>query len=98
MLGVVLYPVNAMLFGPGVYEVVSKMSPNVRFNSFRNAMSPEDMLFKAQDSVQAGGMGHGVCFLLLKREDIVGTHHVPTCAFICMTTGNTEGSGIVNLP
>lgn len=61
-------------------------------------MSSEDLLFKAKDSVPAGGMGHRVYFLLLKREDIVGTHHVSSCAFICMTAGKIGGIGIVNLP
>lgn len=29
MIGCVTHPVNAMLLGPGVYEVVSEMSPVV---------------------------------------------------------------------
>ncbi len=29
MIGDVIYPLDAMLFGPGVYEVVSEMSPIV---------------------------------------------------------------------
>jgi len=29
MIGDVIHPLNAMLFGPGVYEVVTEMSPIV---------------------------------------------------------------------
>ncbi|PKU32057.1 ras-related protein rab-21 [Limosa lapponica baueri] len=39
MTGDVINPLNAMLFGPGVNEAVSEMSPIVRLKSFRDAMS-----------------------------------------------------------
>ena len=40
MIGDAIYPLSAMLFGPGVYEVVSEMSPIVSLSSFWGAMSP----------------------------------------------------------
>lgn len=52
-----------MLFGPGIYEAVLEMSAIVQLTSFWGASLPQDLLFKAQDSVMAGGMGHGVYFL-----------------------------------
>lgn len=36
----VTYPLNFMVLGPGVYEVVLEMSPIVCFNSFRDVLSP----------------------------------------------------------
>ena len=40
MIGDVIYPLNAMLFGPGVYEVVLEVSPVVLLDSFWGAMLP----------------------------------------------------------
>ena len=40
MIGDAIYPLNAMFFGPSVYEVVSEMSPVVLLSSFWGAMLP----------------------------------------------------------
>lgn len=56
----VIQQLNAMLFGPGVYEVIFEMSPVVWLNSFWGAVSSQDLLFK---SVSGSGMWHGICFL-----------------------------------
>ena len=40
MTGDVLYPLNAVLLGPGVSEAVWEMSPVARLNSLWGAMSP----------------------------------------------------------
>ena len=60
----VIHPLNAVFFGPGVYEVVTEMSLIVWLSSFWGGMSPQDLLFKAQDSVLGGGMGHRILFQL----------------------------------
>jgi len=40
MVGDVIHPLNAVFFGPGVYEAFTKVSPVVQLNSFGGAMSP----------------------------------------------------------
>lgn len=55
------------------------------------------MLFEAQDSIAGGGKGHGVYFLLLKREDVAGIHYMPVL-LSALLWGRTGGSWIVNLP
>jgi len=62
MVGDVIYSLNTMFFGPGVYEAVMKVSPAVRLNSFGSAMSPQDLFFQAQDGIPGTGMWHRVGF------------------------------------
>lgn len=62
MVVVVIYPHNAVIFGPGGYEIVLEMGPVVWLNSFWGVMSPQYFLFKAQDSISVSGMGHRICF------------------------------------
>jgi len=71
MVGDVIHPLNAMLFVPDAYEIVMEMSLIVRFSSFWSAMSPYDLLFKAQHGVLGGGMGHRVDF----QPSSGGLHH-----------------------
>lgn len=40
----------------------------------------------------------GVSMPLHRREELVGTHHVPPCGFTCVTKGRTQRSGIENIP
>jgi len=40
----------------------------------------------------------GVSSSLLKRENTVGTHHVPSCVFFCMTMERIWGSQMENQP
>jgi len=46
MIGDVVHPLSAVLFGPGVCEAVAEMSPVVSLSSFWDAVSPQDWLFK----------------------------------------------------
>lgn len=62
MIGDVIYPLNAILFGPGVYEAVLELSTLVWINPFWDAVSPYNLLFKVQDSVLGGGVGQGIYF------------------------------------
>ncbi|RMB88610.1 hypothetical protein DUI87_34998 [Hirundo rustica rustica] len=51
---------------PGVYKAVLEMSPIVRLNPLRGTMSPQDLLFKAQDGVPGSSMRHtGLIYLLV---------------------------------
>ncbi|PKU38980.1 inositol -trisphosphate receptor-interacting 1 [Limosa lapponica baueri] len=60
VIGNVIDPFNAMILGPGANEAVSEMSPVAQLNSLWGTMSPQDLLFKAQDGVAGGGMGHRI--------------------------------------
>lgn len=53
MTGSMIYLLNTVVSGPGVYQVIFEMSPIVQLSSFWGAMSPQDLLCKAQDGVQA---------------------------------------------
>ena len=50
--------VDAMLSGTALYDLVLEMSPIVRFSSFPGATLPQDLLFKAQDSISGSDAGH----------------------------------------
>jgi len=91
MVGGVIHPHHAMLFGPEDYQVISEMSPFVSVSSFSGGMSPEHLLFKAQDSVLGGSMQHGIglqpssgCF-----------HH---CDHIALALVGLWQCDIINLP
>jgi len=71
MVGDVIYPLDTVFFGLGVYEAVAKVSPVVRLNSFGSAMSPQDLFFQAQDGIPGGGMGHRAGF----QPSGGGLHH-----------------------
>lgn len=60
--GDVTDPLNATVLGPDVYEDVVEMSPVVWLSSLWATASPQDLLFKAQDSVAGSAVGHGACF------------------------------------
>ncbi|KAM6225864.1 leukotriene B4 receptor 1-like [Porphyrio hochstetteri] len=54
MLGSMISPLDAVFFGPGVYEIVPEVSPIVPLDSFWSDMSSEDWLLKTQDGVPGG--------------------------------------------
>ena len=91
MAGDVIHPLIAMLFGPGVYEVVRKMSPVVQLISFWGAMLPRDLFFKIQDSIPGGGMGHRVGF----QPSGGGLHH---CEHTALALAGLWQCDVVNLP
>jgi len=91
MVGTVIHPLDTVLFGPGVYEAVVKVSPVVRLSSFGNAMSPQDLFFQAQDGILGGGMGHRVGF----QPSSGGLHH---CEHIALALAVLWQCDVVNLP
>jgi len=91
MVGDVIYPLNTMYFGPGVYEAVTKMSPVVQLNHFGGAMSPQDLFFKVQDGIPGGGMVHRVGF----QPSGGGLHH---CEHIALALAGLWQCDVVNLP
>jgi len=91
VIGDVISPLSAMLFGPGVYEVLLGMSPVVRINSFWGAMSPQDLIFKAQDGIPGGAMRHGICF----EASSVCFHH---CKHLALALVSLWECDIINLP
>ena len=91
MVGDVIHPLNTVFFGPGVYEAVTKLSPVVRLNYFRSAMSPQDLLFKAQDSIPGGGMGHRAGI-----QPSGGSLHY--CEHIALALAGLWQCDVVNLP
>jgi len=91
MVGDVIHPLNTMFFGPGVYEVVTKVSPVVRLSSFGGAMSPHDLIFKAQDGIAGGGMGHRVRF----QSSGGGLHH---CEHMALALAGLWQCDVVDLP
>jgi len=60
MVGDVIHPLDTVFFGLGVSEAVAKVSPVVRLIFLGSAMSPQDLLFQAQDGIPGSGMGHRV--------------------------------------
>jgi len=91
MVGDVIHPLNAVFFGPGVYEAVKKVSPIVRLNTFRSAVSVQDLFFKAQDGIPGSGMGHRVGF----QPSSGGLHH---CEHIALALAGLWQCDVVNLP
>lgn len=83
--GDMIYPLNAMLFGPGVYGVVSEMSPVVWFSSHWDAMSPWDLLFKAQNSATGAFMEHRICF----QTSSSSFHHCKPSHLLWWVCGST---------
>ena len=77
-----IYPLNAMLFGTGVYEVVLELSPITSLSSFWGAILPQDLLFKAQYSIFGGAVWHRIFFqagglLQVIASNIASTRHFP---------------------
>jgi len=91
MVGDVIHPLDTVFFVPGVYEAVTKMSSVVRLDSFRSAMSPQDLLFQAQDGIPGGGMGHRVGF----QPSGGGLNH---CEHIVLALVGLWQCDVVNLP
>jgi len=91
MVGDVILPLDTVFFGSGVYETVTKVSPVVRFNFFRNAMSPQGLFFQAQDGIPGGGMGHRVGF----QPSGGGLHH---CEHTALALAGLWQCDVVNLP
>jgi len=91
MIGNVRHPLNAILFGPSVYDVVLEGSPVVRLNSFCGAMLPQDFLFKAQNSALGSGMGPRICF----QPSGGFLHH---CKHIVLALADLWKCDIINLP
>jgi len=91
MVGDVTHPLNTVFFGPSVYEAVTKVSPVVQLNTFRSAVSPQDLFFKAQDVIPGSGMGHRVGF----QPSGGGLHH---CEHIALALAGLWQCDVVNLP
>jgi len=91
MVGDVIHPLDTMCFGPGVYEAVTKVSPDVLFSSFGSAMLPQDFFFQAQDGIPGGGMGHSVGF----QPSGGGLHH---CEHTALALAGLWQCDVVNLP
>jgi len=67
------------------------MSPIVQIDSFRGAMSPQDLVVKAQDDVLGSGMGHRVGF----QPSSGGLHH---CEHIALALAGLWHCDTVSLP
>jgi len=91
MVGDVTHPLNAVFFGPGVCEAVTKVSPVVRLHSLGSAMSPQDLFFQAQDGIPGGGVGHRVGF----QPSGGGLHHGEHTALVLAGLWQCD---VVNLP
>ena len=91
MLGDVIHPLDTTFLGPGVYEAVAKVSPVVRLHSFGSAMSPLELIFKAQDGIPGSGMGHRVGF----QPSGGSLHH---CEHIVLALMGLWQCDVVNLP
>ena len=91
MVGDAINPLDTLFFGPGVYDAVTKVNPVVRLNSFRDAMSPQDLYFKAQDGILGGDMRHRVGF----QPSGGGLHH---CEHIALALAGLWQCDEVSLP
>jgi len=59
-IGDVINPLHTVLFSPGVYKAVFKIP--LSDCSFWSTVSPQNLLFKAQDNVLGSGMRDRICF------------------------------------
>ena len=91
MVGDVIHPHDTVVFGPGVYKAVTKVSPVVRLDSFGSAMSPQDLFFQAQHGIPGSGMGHSVGF----QPSSGGLHH---CEHIALALADLWECDVVKLP
>ena len=91
MVGDVVDPLDAVFFCPGISEVISEVSPIVRLNPLWGAVSPQDSLFKAQDGVPGGGVGHWMSF-----EPSSGCFH--HCEHVALALAGLWQCDVVDLP
>jgi len=91
MIGDVINPLNAVIFGPNIHKGIFEMSPITGLNSFWGAMSPQDLLLKTQYGVSGSSMG---CCIRFKTPSGC-LHHGKHIMLNIMSS--LQGDGI-NLP
>ena len=87
MIGDAIYPLNTALFGPGVYEVVSEISP-LSDSILHGVPCRHRTCFP---SVVGSGMGHRVCF-----QPSGGCFH--HCKYMALAVAGLRECDIINLP